>query len=141
MPSNTSPSFAPGNRAVLRSSTVVPGFDAGTIVWVKRVMVDQAEVYTQEIAPRTVVVPVAALAAFPDAESLTPRPEKSQRPSLVVQVLRPVALFVIIYFVWRGFGWWPRYEEARPLPSPPVQRPAMPRERFVPPPALPAEGR
>jgi hypothetical protein len=120
-----SSSLSPGDRAVVRASPAVAGVEAGTVVWVKRIVGNQVEADSQEAVPRTLTIPVAALAPFPDADgSSSARSSARQRPSLLVQVLRPIAVLVVIYLVWQSRDRWPRFEEPKPQPSK-VQQPRL----------------
>lgn len=126
--SSASSSLSPGDRAIVRRSAIAD-IEPGTVVWVKRMAGGEVEADTQEAVPRTLSIAVAALAAFPVAgESPGEQPRDRRRPSLLVQVLRPIAVFVALYFLWQSMDRWPRFEEPRALPSPSVQQPAMPRE-------------
>jgi hypothetical protein len=136
---SSSSSLSPGDRAVVRASPGVAGVggvggvEPGTIVWVKRVAADGVEVDTEEAVPRALTLPLAALAAFPTAvepaaAKVSRDRQDRRRPSLLVQVLRPIAFFIAAYCVYRSLNRWPRFEEPRALPSPPVQQPALPRD-------------
>jgi hypothetical protein len=130
--SSSEPAFSPGDRAVVRSAPTVPDLEPGTIVWLRRVAGDQVEVETAEPSPRRLTVPLAALAALPATGERIKQATKGRapadRPSLLTQILRPIAVLLFMYLMWQAWGRWPKWEEPKALPSPKTQQPAMPRQ-------------